>query len=403
MTGGLVTTVAGLALALDEATSAGVVMLSAIALAAGFVATNAFFPPPLAIRRVVQTTDRLATVGDDMAVDVHLEAHRRTAIGELLEVAVDDLAVRKGARSVRMSVRPLRAGETSIAQYRVALRERGSLRFLPMSWRRTDPLGLFRWSHRLDRGGEVLVGPAIVEIEDGARAHLERLRPRVPSRRTAEPDPFEFRELRTYVAGDDLRRVHWTSSARRNELMIREPERRVVEHVEPIHVVIDARVGEHNSTLELALSIGASLVDALREPFLVSLYTDDGVEQATSAAATFLLLAKVRREPSRTGERRLHRPVGSMSHTPSPLEVASQVIVTGPNPPARAEPTTVVFAAGAAPFNLARWEPGEPTRRAVSRTIAEVLAVHDRRELTGDDARGETAGAGTPLDFGGWT
>ncbi len=367
---GIATTTAGFALGLAEATSAGIVALAATGLTGVVVFVLALFPPPLVVRRVVEQADDLPMVGEELAIDVHLEPRRRTATAELIEVAVDTLSVRKGARSVRMAVRPLRCGEASVAQYRVVLRERGTLRFLPMTWRRTDPLGLYRWSHRVDRGGKILVGPAVVELDDQTRASLERLRPRLMMRRTSQPDPFEFRELRGYVPGDDFRRVHWTSSARRNELIIREPEHISTEIALPIRVVIDARHGEHASTLELALSIGASVVQALAEPFEVTVRTNDGDEHTKSAADTMILLARVDRETPRSVERTSRPLIDRASDDPA------EVFVTGPHPaPVPEGLQSVVFAAGAASFEIARWEPGEPTRQAVASRIAAVVAL----------------------------
>ena len=396
---GVATTAAGLALALAEATSAGIIMLAATGLTAVGVAIAALFPPPLVVRRVVERTERLPTVGEDLAVDIHIDARRRTAMAEVIEVAVDALTVRKGARSVRMSVRPLRSGEASVAHYRVTLRERGALRFLPMTWRRTDPLGLFRWSHRVDRGGLALVGPAVVALDERARASLERLRRRAETRRTSRTDPFELRDLRTYVPGDDLRRVHWASSARRNELIVREPEQCFVTRAQPIRVVIDARHRHHAGTLELALSIGASVVDALVEPFEVTVLTNDGDEHATSAHDTLTLLALIDRELAPLDERSARR--GGIDDA---AVHPGEVIVTGPRSAASPD-GTVVLAAGAAPFDLGHWEPGEPTRRAVASTIARMLAtgtssVDPERppseQYRGEESRGEPFLAGPP-------
>lgn len=368
MVAGVATTMAGLALALAEATSAGVVMLAATGLTGVAVVVGALFPPALSVRRVIDQTERLPTVGEDLAIDLHIDARRRTATAEVIEVAVDALTVRKGARSVRMAVRPLRRGETSVARYRVALRERGTLRFLPMTWRRTDPLGLYRWSHRVDRGCEILVGPAVVDLDEASKVSLEQLRPRIKTQRTSETDPFEFRELRGYVPGDDFRRVHWASSARRNELMIREPERLFMSPTLPIRVVIDARHSEHAGTLELALSVGASVVQALVEPFEVTVLTDDRTDLATSAEDTMVLLAQVDREAFATRERMPRQ--GGIACSP---DARTEVLITGPHRAAPSE-SSVVFGAGAFPFEFTHWEPGEPTRRAVASTIAHILA-----------------------------
>ena len=66
--------------------------------------------------------------------------------------------------------------------------------------------------------------------------------------------------MREYQEGDDLRRIHWRSSARRDELMIRQDEVRPFPRAT---ILIDTRSSSHpgdSSSLEWAISAAASLV-----------------------------------------------------------------------------------------------------------------------------------------------
>jgi len=70
----------------------------------------------------------------------------------------------------------------------------------------------------------------------------------------------EFYALREYRAGDDLRQVHWVSTARTDELMIRQPQNLWRGRTT---VLIDARASVHDGdTFEALLSAGASLAVA---------------------------------------------------------------------------------------------------------------------------------------------
>ena len=71
-----------------------------------------------------------------------------------------------------------------------------------------------------------------------------------------------FRGLREYVAGDDLRLVHWRSSARTGELVVRQDEQ---PRPQATAVVLDLRRTAHAGlSLERAVSVAASVVLAGR-------------------------------------------------------------------------------------------------------------------------------------------
>jgi uncharacterized protein (DUF58 family) len=87
----------------------------------------------------------------------------------------------------------------------------------------------------------------------------------------------EFYGLREYVTGDDLRHVHWRSTARIDDLVIRQPENlwraRIV-------IAADLRTSKHDSdSLEAVLSAVASLaMSALAGGLQVRVVTSTGVD-----------------------------------------------------------------------------------------------------------------------------
>ena len=86
-----------------------------------------------------------------------------------------------------------------------------------------DPFGLARADVPLRAGGAILVYPRLVELEgvfseSGAYGHDGR---RLLLRR---PSGFDLHSVRPYEQGESLRRVHWKSTARRGELMVKDLE-----------------------------------------------------------------------------------------------------------------------------------------------------------------------------------
>jgi uncharacterized protein (DUF58 family) len=365
---GMGATGAGTALGVAEATTTGLLMLALWVVAGVHVIIRCGLRPTVTVQRVIAGDSHLPLVGQDLTVDTFVVAHQRSGIGEITEVAVDDLSVRRGARSVRMAVRPLRGGEHASVSYRVTLRERGTLRFLTSTWRRQDPLGLFRWAYQLGEPSEVTVGPAVIDLGvDGTRL-IEALRPHGGTRRKVGTDPFELRELRPYVTGDDLRRVHWASSARRNELIVREPETITARQTLPLRIIVDARTSEHRGTLELALSVAASVIVIAELPLLVTIATDEELREHMTADSALAALAAVPRE--RASRKRAPR---SSAATNVPAAETAEIAIVGPGSSARRASGRAVLAAGSAPLDASAWEPGDPTRAAVADAIVALL------------------------------
>jgi uncharacterized protein (DUF58 family) len=86
-----------------------------------------------------------------------------------------------------------------------------------------DPFGLERVEQPLASPGALLVYPRLVDLdhlfsEGGTRSHDGR---RLLLRR---PSGFDLHSVREYEHGDSLRKVHWRSTARRAQLMVKELE-----------------------------------------------------------------------------------------------------------------------------------------------------------------------------------
>jgi uncharacterized protein (DUF58 family) len=97
----------------------------------------------------------------------------------------------------------------------------------------------------------------------------------------------DFYALRQYVVGDDLRHVHWRSTARRDELMVRQDE---MPWQGRATIVLDTRAGAHTSeTFEQAVSAAASIIVACaRRRYLLRLVTTSGGDTGSGEGAAHI-------------------------------------------------------------------------------------------------------------------
>lgn len=133
---------------------------------------------------------------------------------------------------------------------------RGVVTVGPVLYRRTDPVGLFARRVRWAEAVELLVRPATVDLAGLPVGQLRDLEG-VPSDQLSMSD-LAFHALREYVPGDDLRHVHWRSSARAGQLLVRQyhDSRRT-----SALLLVDTRRDAYADPddFELALSIAASV------------------------------------------------------------------------------------------------------------------------------------------------
>lgn len=98
--------------------------------------------------------------------------------------------------------------------YEATYRQRGEHRLGPVDVTLTDALGLVRREYTVDATDAVLVYPPVYRL-GGPDAFARTLVPEADDRQA-------FDRLREYAPGDSLRDVHWKSSAKREELLVKE-------------------------------------------------------------------------------------------------------------------------------------------------------------------------------------
>jgi uncharacterized protein (DUF58 family) len=171
--------------------------------------------------------------GDDIVVGIELEPDGGGVLPG--SVFLHDPVGGLGARDVTVP----RDGNRLRTVYRIDRAPRGLYRFTGAEVSTEDPFGLSRHEQRLPDAGTLVVYPRLTKLETlfserGLRSHGGG---RVLLRR---PAGFELHSVREYQDGESLRRVHWPSTARRRQLMVKELEDAPREEAV---VVLDAQAG----------------------------------------------------------------------------------------------------------------------------------------------------------------
>jgi uncharacterized protein (DUF58 family) len=138
---------------------------------------------------------------------------------------------------------------------------------------RGDQLGLLRRTVRWTDPVELFVHPVTTRLASSAAGLVRDLEGEVTKKITNSD--ISFHALRAYEPGDPLRNVHWRTSARTGQLMVRQFEetRRsqltIVQTADPAHYASDAE-------FELGVSVMASLaLQVIRDGTNLSVVTED--------------------------------------------------------------------------------------------------------------------------------
>jgi uncharacterized protein (DUF58 family) len=189
-----------------------------------------------------------------------------------------------GAEIVDVAIPSLGSQRSVAVPYQLPTRRRGVVSVGPLWVRRRDPFALWQTTHRVGSTQALLVEPMLHALDPrpaGRARHLDG-----PVSDTAPRGTLTFHSLREYVPGDDIRRVHWRTTARTGTLMVREH----VDTSQPSTVVVlDVRSNSYQSTADVeafeeAVDLAASVVVSSQAVgFPVRLVTTDGVVRKARA------------------------------------------------------------------------------------------------------------------------
>ncbi|UZJ23533.1 DUF58 domain-containing protein [Rhodococcus antarcticus] len=229
---------------------------------------------------------RTLSVGAPAEVHLTLHAGGRLPVAGLL---LTDTVPTVLGEEPRYAVGALATGTSASVVYGLAPRVRGRHALGPAEVRVADPLGLVELVRRLPGTTTVLVRPRLLELTGLPGSLLDAAETGgAPSGSGATRQDVQDSLVRPYRTGDDLRSVHWRSSARRDELMVRpqEQSRRT-----GTVVLLDVRGAAHHglgahSTLERAICLAASAAAHLaRHDRTVRLVTSDGRDLGSGESA----------------------------------------------------------------------------------------------------------------------
>ena len=229
-------------------------------------------------------------VGASSRVVLRLQNLSRLPTGTLL--LEDRLPYALGSRP-RVVLERLGAHQASSVAYTVRADVRGRYEVGPLVIRLTDPFGLCELTRSFPSTDHLTVIPQVTPLPS-VRLPGEYAGSGDSRARSVAVHGEDDAATREYRMGDDLRRVHWKSTARTGELMVRREEQPWESRAT---VVLDTRAGGHRgegptASFEWAVSAAASIAVHLREAgYKLRLVTGNGADVgATEAGGEGLLL-----------------------------------------------------------------------------------------------------------------
>lgn len=321
----------------------------------------------------LQTTRALVPprvpAGSDTLVElvVHNAGRRRSPT-----VALRD-RVERGRSSVKLALAPLEPDASVRTSYRLPAPLRGVFDVGPLEIELADPFGLLATRRPGVEASALLVHPRLVDLAGAQRSAGSELD--AVDSRVARAAGHELATIREYRTGDDLRRVHWASTARLAELMVRQDEAPFEGRVT---VAVDLRQQAWaGGGLETALSAaGSVLVAALRQGVEARLVTSAGAATAFGtgpghrAAALDLLAAAATVRTAQQADRLTQA-----------CAAGPAVVVTAAGEPGRQLLTSLAGTAGTLTAIMVRPDRGDGRRDAAAVAGTRVLAIDTAEAL----------------------
>ncbi|GAB3105615.1 DUF58 domain-containing protein [Isoptericola nanjingensis] len=243
----------------------------------------------------------------DVTLDV---ASRRVVVGDR---AVGRLLVRNGSsRSMLPAVMELQVGK-GIASFpvprlrpdaeheeifAVPTHRRAVIPLGPVRSVRADPLGLLRRELTWTEPEELFVHPRTLPLSGSSTGLLHDLEGRVTP--DISDSDVSFHALRDYVPGDDRRHIHWKSTARTGQLMVRQFEET---RRSRLAVILSTREEDYADPeeFELAVSVCGSLgLQAIREDGGLAVLVQQGRVRGDHRTRLLDDLTRLELAPART-------------------------------------------------------------------------------------------------------
>jgi uncharacterized protein (DUF58 family) len=199
----------------------------------------------------------------------------------------DSLSYTLGAKP-RFVLDRVEAGGRREVGYAVRSDVRGRFRVGPLTIRMADPFGLCELTRSFSSVDHLVVTPVISPLPSTGLGGEWAGGGDTQARQVASAGEDDA-STREYRHGDDLRKVHWKSTARTGELMVRRDEQPWQSRAT---LLLDTRAGAHygdgpGSSFEWSVSAAASIgVHLARHGYTLRFMTDNGVDLQGTTLAT---------------------------------------------------------------------------------------------------------------------
>jgi uncharacterized protein (DUF58 family) len=327
------------------------------------------------------------------AVTVHLVITNRSMLRTGTLMLEDQLPERLVGRA-RFVLDPLSSHEARTVSYRMPSLGRGRYRTGPLRIRLSDPFRMIDLTRSFTATSEFVVAPVIDPLPAVEPPRSDDLGETSGSHSVGSYGADD-QSTREYRIGDDLRKIHWRSSARTGALMVRQEER-------PWRgqstVLLDLRSAGHAVAPEAAAAAGA------HDPRLTS-----SLEWAVSAAASIGSHAMLRgrelsllADPS-AGRLRFADTGRLATHLAGVREVGHTNLspMAGAIRTAARDSSLVAVLGRLDPASLRTLADAHPRGRS-SPAFALLLQVETWRDPEAEETSAETAAAAEVLRSAGW-
>lgn len=291
-TGFVVIAVAALALGLgfgfgwQEFVFLGMLLAAAVVVSAGFLFGRASYGV------LIELTPRRVVVGDRaMGRMLVTNTGQRALSPSRMELPV-------GRGVAEFSLPAMAPKDEHEELFSVPTHRRAVISAGPAESVKGDALGLLRRAQRWSHPVELFVHPRTVRLAPSAAGLVRDLEGQTSKRITN--NDIAFHALRPYVPGDDRRYVHWRTSARIGQLMVRQFEETRRSQITIVHVAREDSYASEDE-FELAVSITASIASqVIRDGTQISVVSERGLWQTRSVIT--MLDDSCREAPSPRGE-----------------------------------------------------------------------------------------------------
>ncbi|MHB1456339.1 MAG: DUF58 domain-containing protein [Armatimonadota bacterium] len=254
------------------------------------------------VREISCIRDAPQYAHEDEAVKVTVRI--KTDKGILGSIEIDDQLPKWLVRQPSITQEPNDniVGEANMV-YSVIGEKRGEYQIGPLKMVISDPLGFYRFSVFHPLKSRIIILPRPLDIPELQIKPTGQTGEHQYEGSGSKGSGLDFHSVREYHSGDELRRVHWPSTARHGKLNVIEFEHTKVEDaVIAVDLQLGTELGEGRfTTLEYAVSIAAALS-----------------EQALSLGSTVRLICQGVTGPA-------SRPAKGLSHWYSVLEALAKV------------------------------------------------------------------------------